>query len=252
MIEFANFIFNNFFLFVIIALIFYLYKEYKDLKEKTASINDLFTKTLDKYLQEKINMAKETTDRILKEYGREDTVSTEISRLLLMIEKGVSGGVNDKVATSNAINKFKLSKKIDFKRYPYLLELEKLGTFTEEDMNSQDNGIAIARREYNAQAFRYNEKTSSFIMQYLTKYTKLTQQYAIFDAPKASNYDDNYEVFEEEEPEINSLTILNREKDEEENLNDLLLKNKEDEDIVIEHNDNILKPTIDLDDDKKN
>ena len=50
-------------------------------------------------------------------------------------------------------------------------------------MESLDNGIAIARKEYNAQAFRYNEKASSFPIQYLTKALKVKSQYSIFDAP---------------------------------------------------------------------
>ena len=149
----------------------------------------------------------------------------EINRLLLLIEKGVTGNINDKVETSNAINKFKLSKKIDLKKYPFLKELEDLGTFNEEDMNSKENGIAIARKEYNTQAFRYNEKASSFLMQYLTKSLKLNQQYLIFDAPKASKYEENYEVFEEEEPEINSLSSLNIPMNQDEELNKLIYKN---------------------------
>lgn len=256
MTEIFNFIFDNFFLFVFILLCYYLYRQYKDLKEKIASINDIFTTTLDKYLQDKIKIAEDTTDRILKEYGREDTVSTEINRLLLLIEKGVKGSINDKVSTSNAINKFKLSKKIDFERYPYLLELNELGTFKEDELNDPTNEIAIARREYNAQAFRYNEKASSIIMQYMTKLLRLPSQYIIFDAQKITRYEDNYEVFEEKEPEINSLSTLNRSDsvEVEKSLNDLLYNNEnEDEEdmITIEHSDLILKPSINIEDEKE-
>lgn len=240
-----NFIFDNIILVVIGGFIYYLYISYKDLKKEIGIINNIFTKTLDNYLKGKIDEAIETTDRILKSYGREDTVSTEINRLLLMIEKGVDGSINDKVATSNAINKFKLSKKIDFERYPYLLELNKLGTFTDEDMNSIDNGVAIARREYNTEAFRYNEKTSGIILQLLTKVTKLPEQFIIFDAPKTSRYEEKYEVFEETDvPEINTLTMLNRP----EGPSDYLVKEKakeetqEIEEVVIEHSDEVLKP----------
>ena len=146
-----------------------------------------------------------------------------------------------------------MSKKIDFEKFPYLLELEKLGTFTEDDLTSVDNGVAIARREYNAQAFRYNEKASSFFMQYLTKLLKLNQQYIIFDAPVSSFYEDNYEVFEEEEPEINSLSTLNRQDSEEEvSLNDLLYDYKSSNDnVTFEHSDLVLKPKNDLDEDEK-
>ncbi len=257
MTELFNFIFDNFLFVVFLGIIYYIYLQYKDLKEKTASINELFDKVLNKYLEEKIVKAQETTDRILKEYGKEDTVSTEINRLLLMIEKGVAGSINDKVLTSNALNKFKLSKKIDFEKYPYLLELENLGTFTENDLSSVDNGVAIARREYNAQAFRYNEKASSFFMQYLTKFLKLNQQYIIFDAPRSSYYDENYEVFEEDEPEINSLATLNRTDEEDEvSLNDLIYDYKPvKKEVEFEHSDLILKPSVDLeekDNEKKN
>lgn len=254
MAEILNFIFDNFFFFVFLLLCYYLYKQYKDLKERTIKINEIFEKTLNKYLEDKIKIAEDTTDRILKEYGREDTVSTEINRLLLLIEKGVKGSINDKVFTSNAINKFKLSKKIDFERYPYLLELNNLGTFREEDLTNELSEIALARKTYNAEAFRYNEKASSIIMQYMTKLLKLPSQYNIFDAQKVNRYEDNYEVFEEEEPEINSLSTLNRSEnvEVEKSLNDLLLNDKEErEEVTIEHSDLILKPSTNLEDKEK-
>ena len=90
-------------------------------------------------------------------------------------------------------------------------------------MESLDNGIAIARKEYNTQAFRYNEKANGFPMQYLTKLLKLNSQFLIFDKPRAKKYSELYEVFEEEEPEIDSLTSLNRDT-EEDNLNNLMYK----------------------------
>lgn len=245
MVTIVNFIFDNVIWVVIAGFIYYLYVSYKDLKKEIGIISNLFTKTLDTYLKKKIDEALTTTDSILTKYGREDTVSTEINRLLLMIEKGVDGSINDKVATSNAINKFKLSKKIDFERYPYLLELNKLGTFTDDDMNSIDNGIAIARREYNAEAFRYNEKASGILIQFLTKLMKLPSQFIIFDPPKTSRYEEKYEVFEETDlPEINTLTMLNRSEgpsnylvNDEDNTEELDL-----EEITIEHNDEVLKP----------
>lgn len=249
MVTIFNFIFDNIIFVVIGGFIYYLYISYKDLKKELEVINNIFTKTLDSYLKVKIDEAINTTDRILKRYGREDTVSTEINRLLLMIEKGVEGSINDKVATSNAINKFKLSKKIDFEQYPYLLELNKLGTFTDEDMNSVDNGVAIARREYNTEAFRYNEKTSGIIIQLLTKITKLPEQFIIFDAPKTSKYEEKYEVFEEtDEPEINTLTMLNRP----EGPSDYLVKEEQEEieekeEVIIEHSDEVLKPKTKID-----
>ena len=253
MTEIFNFIFDNFLLFGIILMIYYIYKEYKELKEKTKSINDLFEKSLNKYIEEKINNAKQIASRLLNEYGHEEMVSTEINRLLLVIEKGITGTINDKVTTSNSLNKFKLNKKIDLEKYPNLKKLENLGTFTEEELESVENGLAIARKEYNAEAFRYNEKAGTFIMQYLTKLLKLNQQYTIFDAPKSSFYEENFEVFEEEEPEINSLSSLNRQEEtKEENLNDLLYHKQSDkEEITIEHSDLILKPSNDIKEDEK-
>lgn len=258
MTEILNFIFDNFFLFVFILICYYIYRQYKDLKSRTIVINEIFEKSLNKYLEEKIKIAEDTTDRILKKYGREDTVSTEINRLLLLIERGVKGSINDKVFTSNAINKFKLSKKIDFERYPYLLELNDLGTFNEEDLSNELGEVALARKNYNAEAFRYNEKASTVIMQFMTKLLKLPSQYNLFEAQKINRYEDNYEVFEEKEPEINSLSTLNRSEtvELEKNLNDLLLNNQEEkEEVTIEHSDLILKPSTDIeekDQEKKN
>lgn len=226
MTEIIYFIFNNIFLFVLIGLAYYVYHEYKDLKKRSDDIKEIFDKTLTKYLDEKIKAVNDTITEIINEYGKENSeVNAEINRLLLTIEKWDSGSINDKVETSNAINKFKLNKKIDLNKYPHLKDLEQLSTFTDEDMESKENGLAIARKEYNTQAFRYNERASSFLMQYLTKFLKLNQQFEIFDAPKTSSYEENYEVFEEKEPEINSLSSLNQPMSQEEALNKLIYKN---------------------------
>ena len=184
----ANFLFGNIFLIILVAIIIYTIRQYKDLKERTASINDIFKKTLDAYLTTKMNEAKEDADKIKKEHGEDEIVAAEINRLLYQIEEFEKGSINDKVAASNSINKFKVSKKIDFEKYPYLKELEGLGTFTEEDMTSLENGVAIARKEYNTQAFRYNEKANEVPIQYLTKFLKLNSQFTIFDAPKYAKY----------------------------------------------------------------
>ena len=250
MSQLSDLIFGNIFLILLIGFGAYLFLQFKFLSEKNKEINKQFDKVLSKYLNEKIVQAKETTDNILKEYGREDAVSTEISRLLLTIEKGESGDINDKVITSNAINKFKLSKKVDLERYPSLKKLDELGTFTVADMSSLDNGIALARKEYNALAFRYNEKAGGFPMSYLVKTLKLTQSYKIFDAPKSSSYEMNYEVFEEEEPEINSLTSLNRSvPTKSDDLNELIMKkesNKQVDRALLYESDKIVNPTLNM------
>lgn len=225
-----NLIFDNFILVFIVLVGLYIYKQYKDLQERTISMEDLFEKVLNKYLDTKFEEAKKLAEEIKKEYGHLDRMAAEIDRLLIIIEKTETGGtINDRVEASNLINKFKVNKKIDYTRYPRMLELNELGTFNEEDMESLDNGIAIARKEYNAQAFRYNEKASNFPIQYLTKSFKLNSQFYIFDAPKSSKYEEEFEVFEEKEPEINSLTQLNMSMPDEAELNDLLKKNDKNE-----------------------
>lgn len=223
MTEIVTFFLDNFIVIAIIASGYYIYKQYTNLKSQTESIKYIFDKTLNNYLDQKIKEALEIINKIANEYGHVDLINAEINRLKLMIDKGVEGTINEKVEASNFINKFKLNKNIELDRYPLLAELKNIGTFTEEDMESLDNGIAIARKEYNTQAFRYNEKANGFPMQYLTKLLKLNSQFLIFDKPRAKKYSELYEVFEEEEPEIDSLTSLNRDT-EEDNLNKLMYK----------------------------
>ena len=223
MTEIVTFFLDNFIVIAIIASGYYIYKQYTNLKSQTEGIKYIFDKTLNNYLDQKIKEALEIINKIANEYGHVDLINAEINRLKLMIDKGVEGTINEKVEASNFINKFKLNKNIELDRYPLLAELKNIGTFTEEDMESLDNGIAIARKEYNTQAFRYNEKANGFPMQYLTKLLKLNSQFLIFDKPRAKKYSELYEVFEEEEPEIDSLTSLNRDT-EEDNLNKLMYK----------------------------
>ena len=212
----ANFIFNNIFIIIILIVLYYLFTEYKDLKDKAKNIYDVFDKSLSKYLDKKVQEAKNIANGVLLENNEDEVLTAEVSRLLLMIDKeDASNTINEKVEISNSLNKFKLSKKIDFEKYPFLLELNNVGTFTEEDMESLENGIALARKEYNARAFRYNEKATGFPMQYLTKILKLPQRFTIFEAPKYEKYEEKYEVFEENEPEINFLSSLNRSKEDE-------------------------------------
>lgn len=243
-----NFIFNNIFLILFLAAIFYIIEQYKDLKNKASDMQNIFDVTLTKYLNERIEKANAIADHIEKNYGHIEIIAQEINRLRASIEKNSSPNINDKIEASNAINKFKLNKKIDLEKYPDLDELNKIGTFTEEDMSSLDNGIAIARREYNASAFRYNEKSSSFPMQYLVKILRLTPSYKIFDAPKSNAYEENYEVFVEEEPEINSLSSLNLTREELER--EEATKNLENEEVQIEHTENVIKPSTDINKEK--
>lgn len=223
MVALVEFLLDNFLLIALIALIVYIYKQYDVLKKETETIQAMFTKTLDAYLETKINEAKKIADELSVEYGHVDAINTELDRLKFMIEKGISGSINDKVETSNTLNKFKLSKKIDIEKYSNLIKLKEIGTFSEEDMESVDNGIAITRKEYNTKAFQYNEKANSFPIQYFVKLLRLNSQFIIFDQPRSKRYEELYEVFEEDEPEIDSLSTLNREEDEA-NLNELIYK----------------------------
>ena len=102
-----NFIFDNFLLVVGGILIWYIVVQYKDLKEKTTKIKNLFEKTLNPYLEEKINEAKTVADEIKEEYVNNKEIETEITRLMTIIEKGITGTINEKVETSNTINKYK-------------------------------------------------------------------------------------------------------------------------------------------------
>lgn len=227
-----NLIFDNILIVGFFLAVYLIYKQYNDLKNRTSSILDLFNKTLLKYLEDKFNQARTLAEELKKEYGHVDKLNTEIERLLYIIDKANEKTINNYVETSNALNKFKIDKKIDAEKYPRMLELNKIKLFTDEEMESLDNGLAIARKEYNTEAFRYNEKASSFPIQYLTKYLKLNTQYSIFDA-LSKKYSDIYEVFEEEEPEINFLSSLNYVK--EEDISEELPKLKDSkEDEVIE------------------
>ena len=87
----ADVLFSNIVPILIIVFIFYIISQFKKMGEYKKEIQKRFDQALTEYLNKKINEAKEVTDSILQEYGREDAVSTEISRLLVTIEKGQSG-----------------------------------------------------------------------------------------------------------------------------------------------------------------
>ncbi len=243
----ANAVFGNLFIIIFFIIVAYIVYTFKELQDKNKEIKKIFEKTLTKYLDEKITKAKETTDSILKEYGREDAVSTEINRLLLTIDKGASGNINDKVATCNALNKFKLSEQVDLEKYPELTKLNDLKMFTEEELNQMDNGLALARKDYNALAFLYNAKAGGFPIQYLTKLFGFYEKYIIFDTLSFENYHENYEVFDEVEKEVDLMDNLNLKlKDEEDKKVEYNKNNEKIEDIVIEHTDTVIRPSIDL------
>ena len=165
----SDLIFGNFIPILLFLGLIYVGVQVKKLSDYRKEIQKRFDQVLTEYLNNKINYAKGVINDILAEYGREDTVSTEINRLMIAIEKGASGDINDKVMTSNAINKFKLSKSVDLEKYPSMSKLNGIGVFNEQEMASVDNGVALARKEYNMNAFRYNQVASGFPMQYLVK-----------------------------------------------------------------------------------
>jgi len=243
----ANAVFSNLFLIALVLIVVYIFYTFKELQKKNKEIKDIFDKTLNSYLNEKITKAKETTDSILKEYGREDAVSTEINRLLLTIEKGASGNINDKVLTCNALNKFKLSEQVDLDKYPELTKLNDLKMFTEKELNQMENGLALARKDYNALAFQYNAKAGGFPIQYLTKLFGFYEKYIIFDTLSFENYHENYEVFDEVEKQVDLMDSLNlKEKEEDTKKVEYNENNEKIEDIVIDHTDAVIKPSIDL------
>ena len=243
----AMWIFKNAIPILIFLVIIYIIVQFRKLSELRKEIQKRFDQVLTEYLNKKITEAKTTTDEILKEYGKEDEISTEISRLLVTIEKGESGDINDKVKASNALNKFRLKKGIDYERYPSLKKVALLGTFNDEDMNSVDNGIALARKEYNTFAFRYNQVSSGFPIQYLTKLFKFKTHYIIFGNPKSTNNTleqiDQIETLDEGV----TLNILNYSNTEETKQQTEEQKVEEvNNDIEIEHTDVVLKPSKDV------
>ncbi len=245
-----NFIFNNSILVLILGALYFIYRQYKGLKDIDREIKTEFNKILNRYLDGKIIEAGKIAAETEKEYGHVDLIQQEIERLKYSIEKGINGTINDKVETSNLLNKFKLNKKIDREKYPNLDALENLGTFTEEEMASVDNGLAITRKQYNTLAFKYNEKGNEFPIEYLKKFFKLVNQYSIFDAPKTSHYEEEFEVFEEKEPEINSLSSLNRV--EEIELPKEVEEPAEEVEVTIEHSDAVFKPKTTVVDNQAN
>ena len=114
-------------------------------------------------------------------------------------------------------------------------------------MRSLDNGVAIARKEYNMYAFRYNQVASGFPMQYLTKLLGFKSHYSIFGNPKSNNYHTEYETLDSGNEEVNSLSSLNYNKKKEEVKEDIKQNEEvEEREIVMQHSDVILKPTQDL------
>lgn len=222
-----NFFFRNIIWIILILFIVYVIRQYKKLKAETQKIISTFNNTLNPYLVKKITEAQNLANMIKEKYKDDDAIKAELDRLVIPIEKGVNGTINDKVTCSNAINKYKPNKNMDLEKYPELIQLDNLGTFTEAEMNSID-GLALARRDYNAMAFRYNEVSTSFPIQYLTKILKLTSFFIIFDATKTQYQTNNSELYEEltttiatdnpiensyymnEEAQLDSLSRMNR------------------------------------------
>lgn len=209
MYNIVEFILSNF-IFILIGLIaLYIFITYKSLADKKSRMKRQFDKVLDTYLANKINLANNTANLILNEYGREDAVRTEIIRLQVIIKKGIEGSIADKVETANVLNKFKVNKEIDTNRYPHFKELENINPFYDIDIHSITDDVAIARRDYNNVAMEYNEQAGGTPTQYIVKLLGLETQFPVFDSIIQENYSDKYEAFEMVEPEINKITQLN-------------------------------------------
>ena len=73
-----DFIFNNILLVVIILLAYYIYHQYKELKAKEATIKEVFTKTLDKYLDKKFAEEKKISDAVFNEYEHVELIKQEV------------------------------------------------------------------------------------------------------------------------------------------------------------------------------
>ena len=210
MYKIMEFLFVNIVPLIILGFIIYVIYICNCLKSKKEQMQKIFDKHLKKYLSDKISLANNTSIKIINEYGREDAIRTEIIRLQVIIEKGVNGSIVDTVNTSNVINKYKVSKDIDLERYPYFKELANIKTFYDIELDSITDDIAIARREYNQIAREYNEQAGDSVMQYVVKLFNIEPQFPVFEHIEQEKYSDRYETFEMEEPEINTITALNR------------------------------------------
>ena len=252
MYKIVEFLFSNIILVTIIAFFVYIYVNYKQLQEKKSKMNYKFERYLNKYIGDKINTANNLATKILNEYGREDAVRTEIIRLQMMIQKGVDGTIADKVNTCNILNKFKVNKELDVNKYTYFKELENIKPFYDiEDLNSIKDDIAIARREYNLLVLEYNEKASSVIMQYAAKVLNIETQFPLFDSIKEDTYDKDYEVFDENEHAIKSLSSLDRGTVLQKQVPVGTPNANPTPDIKIEHSKETFKPSININTDVK-
>ena len=112
-------------------------------------------------------------------------------------------------------------------------------------MNSLNNGVALARKEYNTFAFRYNQVASGFPIQYLTKLVGFKTQYVIFGNPKAHIDVPEIEIKPEEEDETLSLNSLNLMKKSVEEVakEQGAVEEEESGEVLLEHSDVVLKPT---------
>ena len=246
-----NFIFNNAFLFVIVLVVLYIFLKYKKLKEESSIVQEKFKERLYPYLDQRYKEYKNIVMDLMDEYIIEE-IQIELKKIDKIIEPGIGGTLNDYVWVSNQINKLKLNSKLDLNRFPKLDQINHFQTFTEEELASIDNGLDFARKEYNTLAFRYNEKALEFPMQYLVTILQLPSQYNMFDTPKKDTYSNNFEAFEEEEPEIDSLATLNKQMMKRDNvLLEDMPKTKEETEIKIEHSDVVLKPSINVDEMEK-
>ena len=244
MYKIMEFLFINIIPLLIVGFIIYVIYIYKQLNNIKDKMQYLFDKHLNNYLGSKIKLANDTSTKIINEYGREDAIRTEIIRLRVIIEKGINGTIPDKVNTSNVINKYKVSKEIDTERYPYFKELANIKTFHDIELDSITDDIALARKDYNDLARKYNELAGGSVMQYIVKVLNTEPQFPVFEHIHQEKYSDKYEELEMEEPEINKISTLNMvEKQEEVEEKAPTPNANPTPDIQIEHTKGTFKPT---------
>lgn len=244
MYKIMEFLFINIIPLLILGFIIYVIYIYKQLNNMKDKMQHLFDKHLNNYLGSKIKLANDTSTKIINEYGREDAIRTEIIRLRVIIEKGINGTITDKVNTSNVINKYKVSKEIDTERYPYFKELANIKTFYDIELDSITDDIALARKDYNDLARKYNELAGGSVMQYVVKVLNIEPQFPVFEHIHQEKYSDKYEELEMEEPEINKISTLNMvEKQEEVEEKAPTPNANPTPDIQIEHTKGTFKPT---------
>lgn len=240
-----SFIFDHILLVVIIIILIVIFSLSQKIISLKNSIDTIFLNNLDKYLEPKINEIKQMINTLKSLYVN-DEVSFELTRLELIISKGLQGSTNDKVTMINSLNNFTLNPKIDLNEYPEIAKLNTIEIFTKEEMDSLDNGVSISYKQYNDTIIKYNEQSGSSINQKIISLLGLPTNYIPLDPPKYERYNNEFEVFSEQEPELNNISSLNNKEEievpKEDNKEALPVKEYESRETA----SGVLKPTSEI------